>query len=551
VNPPEPSPEELPEGAVDSARSFVRHSAVMSVGTGLSRLTGFLRVAAMAYALGVTESRLADAYNVANTTPNIIYELAVGGILASALVPVFVERLERDGREQAWHTARAVLTTALVVLSGVAVLGILGSSWIIEMYTFGRHGPEIEAERQLASFFLKWFMPQIVFYGLGAGVATGLLNAHRRFAAPMFAPILNNLIATATFFVFAAMPGPKGTIEITTNQKLVLAIGTTLGVAFMSLALWPFLRRIGFRWRWVLDFKDPGLRRISRLAGWAFVYVIVNQIGYLIVIVLASGRRGGVTAYQSAFIFFQLPYAIFGVSIMTALLPSLSSRWADRDVGTFRAQLGQGIRGTAFIVVPAAFGYLALSVPIVRVLLQHGVTSGASTRLLANVLALFSIGLFPFCAFQLFLRAFYAMQDTRTPAIINVFAVGLNTAVNFIYYRYLNVEGLALGHATAYTFAAVVAVIVLRRRLGGLEGRRLAPALGQILVAGAATGGASWLVARGIEAWLGTATLGPQLLQVGSGIAVGLGTFLAIAAAFKMPELALIRESAFRRRSGR
>jgi putative peptidoglycan lipid II flippase len=551
LTPPEPPPDESPEGAADSARSFVRHSAVMSVGTGLSRLTGFLRVAAMAYALGVTESRLADAYNVANTTPNIIYELAVGGILASALVPVFVSRLEREGRDQAWHTARAVLTVALVVLSGVMVLGILGSGLIIRMYTIGRHGAEIEAERHLAAFFLKWFMPQIVFYGLGAGVATGLLNAHRRFAAPMFAPILNNLVATATFFVFAALPGPKGTIDITTTQKLVLAAGTTLGVAIMSLALWPSLRRIGFRWRWTFDLKDRGLRRIGRLAGWALVYVIVNQIGYLIVIVLASGRQGGVTAYQSAFIFFQLPYAIFGVSIMTALLPSLSSRWADRDIATFRAQLAQGIRATAFIVVPAAFGYLALAVPIVRLLLQHGVATEHSTHLLARLLALFSIGLLPFCVFQLFLRAFYAMQDTRTPAIINIFAVGLNTAVNFIYYRYLNVEGLALGHATAYTFAALVAVIVLRRRLGGLDGRRLAPALGQILLAGAVTGGASWLAARAVAASAGTAALGPQILQVGGGILAGLAAFLAITMALRMPELRLIRETVAGRWSGR
>jgi putative peptidoglycan lipid II flippase len=523
----------------------------MSVGTGLSRLTGFLRVAAMAYALGVTESRLADAYNVANTTPNIIYELAVGGILASALVPVFVDRLEHGGQERAWHTARAVLTVALVVLSGVMVLGILGSGFIIRMYTLGRHGPEIEAERVLASFFLKWFMPQIVFYGLGAGVATGLLNAHRRFAAPMFAPILNNLIATGTFFLFAAMPGPKGTIAITAQQKLVLAIGTTLGVAVMSIALWPSLRRIGFRWRWTFDLQDVGLRRILRLAGWAFVYVIVNQIGYLIVIVLASGRQGGVTAYQAAFIFFQLPYAIFGVSIMTAMLPSLSSRWADGDVATFRAQLALGIRGTAFIVVPAAFGYLALAVPIVRVLLQHGVASAQSTHLLARLLSLFAIGLLPFCVFQLLLRAFYAMQDTRTPALINVFAVGLNTAVNFLYYRYLNVEGLALGHATAYTFAALVAVVILRGRLEGLEGRRLAPALGQIVLAGAATGAASWLVAEAVASSVGTAALGAQVLQVGAGLLAGVGTFLAITLALKMPELKLIRSSVRGRWRGR
>ncbi len=533
------------DAGIDTTRSFVRHSAVMSVGTGFSRLTGFIRVAAMAYALGVTESRLADAYNVANTTPNIVYELVVGGILASVFVPVFVERLDDEGRGQAWHTARAVLTFALIVLSGVMVLGILGSGLIIRVYTLGVHAPEIDAERALASFFLKWFMPQIVFYALGAGVATGLLNAHRRFAAPTFAPILNNLIATATFLWFAALT-PKGATPtpaaISTFQKYVLAGGTTLGVVGMSLVLWPSLRRIGFRWRWTWDLKDAGFRQIVRLARWAFVYVVANQVGYLVVIALATRRQGGYTAYTSAFIFFQLPYAIFAVSIMTALLPSLASRWTERDLSLFRSQLAQGLRGTAFIVVPAAFGYLALAVPIVRLLLQHGVMRAQSTELLAKVLQAFSIGLFSFCAFQLFLRGFYAMQDTRTPALINIFAVALNTAVNFLYFRYLRVEGLALGHATAYTFAAIVAVLILRRRLGGLEGRRLLPAFGRILLGGLATGAAAYLAARWLGDVFGTASLGPQLLQVGGGVVTGGLSFLAVAAAFRMKEFTLIAQ---------
>src|SRR5439155_18247767 len=170
----------------------------------------------------------------------------------------------------------------------------------------------------------------------------------------------------------------------------------------------------------------------------------------------------------------------------------------------------------------------------------HGVTHAASTRLLANVLEFFSIGLFPFCAFQLFLRAFYAMQDTRTPALINVFAVGLNTAVNFVYFRYLRVEGLALGHATAYTFASIAAVVILRRRLGGLDGRRLARALGRILLAGLATGGAAFLVSRLVGRAVGTASIGPQLLQVGGGVIAGLAARLVVAARRGSEELQVV-----------
>jgi putative peptidoglycan lipid II flippase len=515
----------------------------MSVGTGLSRLTGFIRVAAMAYALGVAETRLTDTYNVANTTPNIVYELALGGILASVFIPVFVERLETAGEERAWHTARTLFTFTTLFLTAVAILGIVFAGPIIHAYTFSARGPEVDAERALGTFFLQWFMPQIVFYGIGAGVATGLLNAHRRFAAPMFAPIINNLIATATFVTFSVMAHHKAVAPggITTPEKYVLAIGTTLGVVFMSLALLPSLRRVGFRWRWALDFEDAGFRRIGRLAGWAFLYVVVNQIGYASVIIISSKEQGAYTAYTSAFLFFQLPYAIFAVSIMTALLPSLSSHWNEHDPVAFRRLLARGIRGTAFIVVPATFAYLALATPVVRLLLQHGVMRASSTHLLARVLVYFSVGLFPFCAFQLLLRAFYAMQDTRTPALINVGENAIFIAGNVLLFRYLDVGGLALSNGIAYTFASAAALVILRRRLRGLEGRRLAGVLARIVVAGLAAGGTAYVVSRLVEQRLGAAGFGPEFLQVGGAAFAGLLAFLGLAVAFRLEELQMIR----------
>src|SRR5206468_6699845 len=220
--------------------------------------------------------------------------------------------------------------------------------WIVRLYTVNVRPSHLVAERELATFFLRWFMPQIVFYGLGA-VATGLLNAHRRFAVPMFAPILNNLVVIATMLAFAAMPGPAHpTVDgVTTAQRYVLAIGTTLGVVAMTVALWPSLRRLGFRFRWRLEWRSEAIRRIARLAAWVFLYVLINQLGLLQIIVLAAGHTG-YTAYISAFTFFQLPHAIFAVSIMTALLPPLSSHWAAGEATAFRVLLARGIRSTAF-----------------------------------------------------------------------------------------------------------------------------------------------------------------------------------------------------------
>ena len=539
---PEPRPQLPADG--DTVEGLVRSTAVMAVGTALSRITGFLRVAAMAFALGVAESRLADSYNVASNIPNIVYELILGGILTSIFVPVFVEQLTTRTREDAWRSAQAVMTVALVVLGAVMVLGVLLAPWIVKLYTLRVPEGQRSAVQDLATLFLRFFMPQIVLYGLGA-VATGLLNAHRRFALPMFAPILNNLVVIASFVTFALLPGPSTPTptSVTGPQTLVLALGTTAGVAAMTFALWPALRRLGFRLRWRLDRRDPSVRSLVRLSAWAVLYVVINQIGLLVVLVLAGGTRGGVTAYQAAFIFFQLPHAIFSVSIMTALLPSLSEDWVRGDHADFRVDLSRGIRASAFVVLPAAAGYLVLAEPIVRLLLEHGVAGAASTELVSGVLTFFALGLFPFSAFLLFLRAFYAMQDTRTPALVNVLAVGSNVAANLVLFPVLGVRGLALGHSIAYGVAALTAGLILRHRLGGLEGRRLASGLGRIVGAAAATGAAAWGAARLMFQTVGADTLGEQMVQVGVGVVVGLIIFVAAALLFRIEEFDLVRRT--------
>lgn len=526
----------------DPAAGLVRATAGMAVGTTLSRVTGFLRVAAMAFALGVAETRLADAYNVANNIPNIVYELILGGILTSVFVPIFVRQLATRSREEAWASAQAVFTVTFLVLLAVTIVGILAAPWIVRLYTARIPGADARAAVQdLATLFLRFFMPQILMYGVGA-VATGLLNARRRFAAPMFAPILNNAVVIATLLVFAFMPGPTepGPDAITLAQKLVLAIGTTLGVAAMTLALWPSLRRAGFRWGWRPDWRNEAVRGLIRLSGWAVLYVVFNQIGLLVVIVLAGEVTGGYTAYQAAFIFFQLPHAIFSVSIMTALLPSLSEAWVREERSEFRSNLARGIRASALVVLPAAAGYLVLSGPIVRLLLEHGVAGPESTALVSDVLTFFAVGLFSFSAFMLFLRAFYAMADTRTPALVNVFAVGVNTVANLILFPILGVPGLALGHAIAYTFAALTAAVILRQRLGGLEGRRLAGSMVKIVTAAAATGGAAWLAARAIIGGELAGTLLQQLTQVGAGVLAGLVTFVLAARLLRIEEFNLV-----------
>jgi putative peptidoglycan lipid II flippase len=541
VTPETPEAAELqPE---DSHATFVRNTAVMSVGTALSRLTGFLRLAAMAYALGIAETRLADAYNIANITPNIIYELALGGILSSVFVPVFVEWLQARGREPAWDVARRIFTITAVTLTVICILGVAVAPWIIRLYTVGVPPGQRIVVEDFATFFLRWFMPQIVFYGLGSA-AIGLLNAHRRFAVPMFAPILNNLVVIGAFLLFSAMSHPNQTVLATGPQKLVLAIGTTLGVVVMTIALWPSLRSLGFRFRWRFGWHDEAVIRIAHLAKWVVVYVVANQLGYLIVVILAARVEGGYTAYSAAFMLFQLPHAIFVVSVFTALLPALSSRWVAGDRTAFRELLARGIRWTAVIVIPAALGYIALAIPIVRLLLQHGVAGPRSTDLVASILVFFSLGLFSFSTFQLLLRAYYSMQDTRTPALVNVAAVGLNIVADLVYVLALGlgVRGLALGHATAYTFGSLALLFLLRRKLGRIDGRRILSGLSRTVVAAGITGLVAWGVARALGDRVGTATVGAQALQVLGAVLAGLLAFVAASLMLRVEEVDVLRK---------
>jgi putative peptidoglycan lipid II flippase len=534
----------LPE-ADDSREAFVRNTAVMSVGTALSRVSGFLRLSVAAWALG--NLGVANAYNRANTTPNIIYELALGGILTSVFVPVFVEWLHTRGREEAWDVAQRVLTLAAVALGAIAVLGAIFAPQIMRLYF--SQTPDAEQGIALGTFFLRWFMPQVVFYGIGA-VAGGLLNAHRRFAAPMFAPILNNLSVIATMIVFATVQHGDPTVaSVTPAQKAVLGIGTTAGVAAMTLALWPSLRSVGFRWHLRFDWGHEAVRRLARLASWVVVYVVANQVAFLVVLVLSGREQGWFTVYSYAFILFQLPHAIFTVSIFTALLPRMSAAWTTGQPGQVRSLLSRGIRDMSLILVPASLGYLALAHPIARVILQHGRFSRDSAELAARVLQAFALGLPFFSAFQLLTRTFYAMQDSRTPALVNLAAAGVNIVANLFFLELagLGVVGLALGHATSYVFSSTVCVLVLRRRLGGVDGGAIVHALARIVPAAALTALAAFGASELLGRLLGVATLPRQVLQVAAAVLAGLLVFGVSTLIFGIREADDVRAAVLRR----
>ena len=513
-----------------TSHAYVRNTAVMTVGTILSRATGLVRVSVLAWALGVSVSSLADTYNTANTAPNILYELVLGGILTSVFVPVFVQWRAEHGREDAWDVASRVLTMAAIALAAVAVLGIVLAPWLARLY-FGDPTP---AQLDLGAYLIRWFMPQVVFYGIGA-IAGGLLNAEGRFAAPMYAPVLNNVVVVLTVVAYAWLRGgsPASVAEITGAQRALLGAGTTLGVVAMTVALWPSLRAVGFRWRPRFGWRHPAVVRLLHLSAWVFLYVAANQIAYASIVRLNNSiEQGALTAYQWAFLLFSLPHAIFAVSIITALLPAMARRWTDGDRAGLVELCSRGIRDTSVVIVPAAFGFAALAVPIARLVLEHGLTSAADAELVGRVLQAFAIGLPFFSVFQLLTRTFYATQDSRTPALANVAAAAVNVgaALVFTFVFDWGVPGIALGHAASYVAGTFVLLALLRMRIGSLDGRRVGATLARTIVAGACTAAAALLVSEAVAALAGE-DAGPLVrsIQVLAGVLAGVLVFAGLA----------------------
>ena len=504
-----------------------RASGVMALGTVASRGTGFLRTAAITAALGT--HMVADSYNVANTTPNIIYDLLLGGVLTSVIVPVLV-RASREDEDGGERFASSLLTLVAVGLAVIAAVGLLIAPLIAHIYI--PNGSEIP----LATTFMRWFLPQIVFYGIGATIGA-ILNIRGRFGAPMITPVLNNLVVIALAVIFIVLHGRTPTLtSLSAAQITLLGAGTTLGVVVMTLALLPSLRASGFRYRPRLDLHHPGLRQAGRLGSWVLVYVAVSQVSYLVVTRLAAGPVS-FTVYTNAYQLFQLPHAIIAVSVITALLPRMSAHAADRRLDLVREDLSTGLRMSAVILVPAALGLFALAQPLSISLFAWHNTSVADAGRIGSALAAFAVALLPFSAFQLQLRGFYAMADSRTPALVMCAVSGVNIASALILSEAIpsrdRAVALALSFALSYAAGAAVCFRLLHVRLRRVDGRRITRTVVRSGVPGIVAAAIAYGLCAAIRSLLGHGVSG-SLPGVLVGVAVGGALYLL--AAWRMTE---------------
>jgi putative peptidoglycan lipid II flippase len=516
-------------------RSIVRSSGIVALGTALSRLTGMLRLSATGYAIGFTS--LTDTYTLANQTPNIVYDLLLGGVLSATLVPVFVHHQEDDDDEG----TSAVISAATVVLVGITLLGLLLAPLLVRLYTVTADAGVAGAQRQVATDLLRLFMPQVFFYGLTA-MATALLNARRRFAAAAFAPALNNVIVIGVLLALPHVAGHTPSlsdIRDDTGLMVLLGLGTTAGIVAMAFALLPAVLRSGFRFRWNFDLHNPAVREVGKMSGWTLGYVLTNQVALLVVLLLANREIGGVSTYTAAYVFLQLPYALVAVSLMTTIGPGLASAATRGDRASFRDQFSLGVRLMSLITLPAAMGYIALGLPIAHGLLKYGATDATEAHMIGSNLAMFGLGLFGFAIYQFTLRGFYAHRDTKTPFIINCVENVLNIVFALALQPVLGTPGLALALGLAYGVAAVLALLALRRKVGALDTMRVASSVGRIIVATALMGLA---VAAAIRAYTGAA-----IVQTVLGVVVGGIVFAVAVLALRVDEVAALRSRLLRR----
>jgi putative peptidoglycan lipid II flippase len=516
-------------------QSLLRSSGIVALGTAISRATGMLRLTAMAYAIGFKS--LTDTFTLANQTPNIVYDLLVGGVLSATLVPVFVHHYEDRDDEG----TSAVISVATVALIAITLIGIFLAPLIVRIYTLTAENDVAGAQRRVATDLLRLFMPQVFFYGLAA-LCTALLNARRRFAAAAFAPAINNLVGIAVLLAIPHVAGHAPSLDDVrhdTGLLLLLGLGTTAGIVAMALALVPAVGRSGFRFRWNFDLRNAAVREVGRMSGWTIGYVLTNQIALLVVLLLANRDVGGVSTYTAAYIFLQLPYALIAVSLMTTIGPGLASAATRGDEDAYREQFSLGVRLMALITLPAAMGYIVLGQPIANGLLKYGATKDASAHLIGSNLAMFGIGLFGFALYQFTLRGFYSHRDTRTPFFINCAENVLNIALALVLQPILGTPGLALALGLAYGSAALLALFALRRKVGPLDSMRVMRTIARILVATAVMGLA---VAGAIRLYTGAA-----IVQTVLGVIVGAAVFGAAVLALRVEEIDALRARLARR----
>ncbi|MEV5509278.1 murein biosynthesis integral membrane protein MurJ [Streptomyces orinoci] len=549
----EPLDEQEPVPAAAPAKGgkaggLLKSSAVMAAGTLVSRMTGFVKSALLVAALGA--GVLGDTYQAANMVPSMIFFLTIGGGLNSVFVPQLVRAMKNDD-DGGEAYANRLLTLVAAILGVLVVLCVAAAPLLVRMVS--NDFANDPAANSVTVTFIRYCMPTIFFTGIHV-VMGQILNARGRFGAMMWTPVLNNIVVITTCALFiwvygtAAHSGMAVT-NIPPEGLRLLGLGTLLGLVVQALAMVPYLHAAGFRVRPRFDWRGHGLGKAAKLAKWTMLFVLANQAGNIVVTQLATtaghtaenhGYKGtGITAYLQAQLIWGMPQAILTVSIMAAMLPRLSRSAVDGDTAAVRDDISQGLRTSAVAIVPLAFGFVALGVPICTLL--FGSSGLESARSMGHVLMAFGLGLIPFSVQYVVLRAFYAYEDTRTPFYNTVIVAAVNAAGAALSYLLLPaqwaVAGMGVSYGLGYAVGVGVAWKRLSKRLGGdLDGARVVRTYARLAGACVPAALISGVAAYGIGQTLGGGVTGSLAALTGGGLLL-IAVFYIAAKRMRVEEL--------------
>lgn len=541
---PEPASAPAPKKG-GRAGGLLKSSAVMAAGTMVSRLTGFIRSALIVSALGL--GLLGDSFQVAYQLPTMIYILTVGGGLNSVFVPQLV-RAMKDDDDGGESYANRLLTLVMVALAVLTAAAWLAAPLLVR--ALSNPVASDPAANDVAVTFTRYFLPSIFFMGVHV-VMGQILNARGRFGAMMWTPVLNNIVIIVTLGTFIWVYGTAADSKMQVSNippegLRLLGIGVLLGLVVQALAMIPYLRETGFRMRLRFDWKGHGLGKAAMLAKWTILFVLANQAGALVVTQLSTAagldsdvEGTGFAAYANAQLIWGLPQAIITVSLMAALLPRISRSAAEDDAGAVRDDISQGLRTTAVAIVPIAFGFLALGIPMCTLIFGSSGTSEATN--MGYMLMAFGLGLIPYSVQYVVLRAFYAYEDTRTPFYNTVIVAAANAVASGLCFLVLParwaVVGMAASYGVAYALGVGVAWRRLRKRLGGdLDGARVLRTYARLCIASVPAALLSGAACYGISNVLGQEVLGSFAALLGGG-AVLLGVFYVAARRMRIEEV--------------
>ncbi len=456
---------------MSSEPDFIRSSAVMAAGTLVSRLTGLVRNLLLVAALGT--SIFADTFNVANTLPTILYILLAGGALNSVFVPQLVRAMKDDPDGGEAFTSR-LLTIVTLILAVITALSVIFSPLLVRIYAPKFTNQGIETEFSLTVTFMRYCLPQILMMGIFV-MWSQVGNARGKFGPMMWAPVANNLVVIAVLIIFLTI-APDVTAEtITPAQVALLGLGTSFGFVIQAALLFPVVAKSGLNFRPRFDWKDSNLNKSFKLGAWTLLFVFINQIGYLVVVNVATAASAaakiagittgvGFTPYSYAYFVFILPHSIITVSVITALLPRISRLAANDEKDKVRNELEKSLTNVAVATVPSAIAFLFFGTAIAT-LLFSGSTRADSAQI-GLVLAGFSLGLVPYSAQLLLLRGFYAFEDTRTPVLINLASTALSISLCVISGAVLPLKWVTVGLAVALGLGNLLGTLITLKSLG-------------------------------------------------------------------------------------